>query len=236
MSNLKSTFEQSNYEMEYSQTEENYLKAIYKLSKLAPSGVSTKSIGDVLSIKSPTVSDMLKRLSEKKLINYARYKGVSLTKKGDSIALNIIRKHRLWETFLVDVLDFKWDEVHTIAEQLEHINSIELVNRLDEYLDFPQFDPHGDPIPDRNGKIVQRIENTLDKVTAGNDVVMVGVKDHSPNFLKYLARLGLDLGEKISVVNIIDYDNSYIIKLVDESEKAISHQVCKNIIIITEDE
>lgn len=222
--------------MVYSQTEENYLKAIYKLSKLQPKGVSTKSIGDVLDIKSPTVSDMLKKLSDKKLIKYARYKGVALTKEGEIIALKIIRKHRLWETFLVEKFKFKWDEVHTIAEQLEHINSPELVNRLDEYLDFPQFDPHGDPIPDKNGKIIQRVEKTLDKIASGAEAVMVGVKDHSPKFLKYLESLRLNLGQKISVINIIDYDKSYVIKTEDESEKIISHQVCKNIIVKNEDE
>ncbi|MEQ9187735.1 MAG: metal-dependent transcriptional regulator [Cryomorphaceae bacterium] len=222
--------------MEYSQTEENYLKAIYKLSKLQPKEVATKSIGDMLEIKPPTVSDMLKKLSDKKLIKYARYKGVSLTKEGETIALKIIRKHRLWETFLVEKFKFKWDEVHAIAEQLEHINSPELVTRLDEFLDYPQFDPHGDPIPDKNGMIIQRVEKTLDKVESGDQVVMVGVKDHSPNFLKYLESLEFSLGGQISVVNIIDYDKSYVIKTKDESEKIISHQVCKNIIIKKGDE
>jgi len=158
--------------MGYSQAEENYLKTIYKLSKVQPKGVSTKSIGDILYIKPPTVSDMLKRLGDKKLINYTRYKGVTLSKEGEAIALKIIRKHRLWETFLVEKFKFKWDEVHNIAEQLEHINSPELVDRLDEYLDFPHFDPHGDPIPDKNGKIIQRFEKTLDQFSPGAVVVM----------------------------------------------------------------
>lgn len=139
--------------MGQSKTEEDYLKAIYKLSKVQPKGVATKSIGDLLNIKPPTVSDMLRKLGDKKLIKYAKYEGVLLTSEGENIALKIIRKHRLWETFLVDHFNFKWDEVHDIAEQLEHIDSPELVNRLDEYLGFPKFDPHGDPIPDKEGVI-----------------------------------------------------------------------------------
>ena len=111
-----------------------------------------------------------------------------------------------------------------------------MVNRLDEYLDYPQFDPHGDPVPDKNGKIIQRIEKTLDKVASGAEAVMIGVKDHSPKFLKYLESLRLNLGQKISVINIIDYDKSYVIKTEDESEKIISHQVCKNIIVKNDDE
>ncbi len=217
--------------MGYSQTEENYLKAIYKLSKLQSKGVSTKSIGNLLEIKSPTVSDMLKKLNDKKLIKYARYKGVSLTKEGETVALKIIRKHRLWETFLVEKFRFKWDEVHNIAEQLEHIDSPELVNRLDEYLDFPQFDPHGDPIPDKNGKISMRHDKTLDKANEEEQVVMVGVKDHSTEFLKYLESLNLKLGVEITVVKIVEYDKSFVVMIEDKSEKIISHQVSKNIIV-----
>ncbi len=217
--------------MAYSQTEENYLKAIYKLSRLQSKGVSTKAIGDILDITPPTVSDMLKRLHSKNLIKHAKYKGVFLTEEGEKIALKIIRKHRLWETFLVEKFKFKWDEVHDIAEQLEHIDSPELVNRLDAYLNHPQFDPHGDPIPDENGKIHIRFEKTLDSIKTGEQVIMVGVKDHTPEFLQYLVQLDLKLGDKISVLKIIDFDKSCVIKTSDEIEREISHKVCKNIII-----
>ncbi len=217
--------------MDFSHAEENYLKVIYKLSKLQPKGVSTKSIGDLLQIKSPTVSDMLRKLSNKKLIKYAKYKGVSLTKRGEQIALKVIRKHRLWETFLVQKFKFKWDEVHGIAEQLEHIDSSELVNRLDEYLNFPQFDPHGDPIPDKNGEIADRHSKTLDQVKKGSDVIVVGVKDHSSEFLKYIESLSLTLGAKVSVIDVINYDKSFIVKVNDGKEIGLSLQVCKNLFI-----
>ena len=160
--------------MRYSRAEENYLKAIYKLSRVQMNDVSTKAIGELLQIKPPTVSDMLKKLAVKKLANYEKYKGVSLTQKGELHALKVIRKHRLWETFLVEKLDFTWDKVHDIAEQLEHIHSTDLVNRLDKFLNFPKFDPHGDPIPDENGVIELRHEKTLDSIANGSTAVMVG--------------------------------------------------------------
>ncbi|MFT6748088.1 MAG: DtxR family Mn-dependent transcriptional regulator [Glaciecola sp.] len=217
--------------MKSSQTEENYLKAIYKLTKIQPKGVLTKSIGELLEIKSPTVSDMLKKLGDKKLIKYAKYKGVTLTKSGEKIALKVIRKHRLWETFLVERFKFKWDEVHQIAEQLEHIDSSELVKRLDEYLDFPRFDPHGDPIPDEKGVFLQKHDKTLDQVNEKEKVIMVGVKDHSSQFLQYLDTSGLRLGTEISVVQVIEYDNSYVVELENETRLSLSAQVAKNIIV-----
>ena len=217
--------------MGHSHTEENYLKAIYKISKLQPKGVSTKSIGELLQIKSPTVSDMLRKLGDKKLIKYAKYRGVTLTKEGEHIALKIIRKHRLWETFLVEKFKFKWDEVHDIAEQLEHIDSPELVNRLDQYLGFPQFDPHGDPIPDKNGVIATRHNKTLDKVKAGKSVIIVGVKDHSSDFLKYIESISLTLGADVKVKEVIKYDNSLVVKVNDSVERSLSLQICKNLFV-----
>lgn len=217
--------------MGHSHTEENYLKAIYKLSKLQPKGVSTKSIGELLQIKSPTVSDMLRKLGDKNLIKYAKYKGVTLTSEGELIALKIIRKHRLWETFLVEKFKFKWDEVHDIAEQLEHIDSAELVNRLDEYLDFPQFDPHGDPIPDKNGVIATRHNKTLDQVNEGECVIIVGVKDHTSDFLKYIESISLTLGAKVKVIEVINFDHSFVVKVNDDTERSLSLQVCKNLFV-----
>ena len=215
--------------MKSSQTEENYLKAIYKLAKSQPDGISTKSIGDLLNIKSPTVSDMLKKLAAKKLIKYALYKGVSLTKKGEMIALQVIRKHRLWETFLVDKFGFKWDEVHDVAEQLEHIDSSKLIDRLDAYLGFPQFDPHGDPIPNEEGVISYRHDRTLDEVGEGEKVILVGVKDHSKLFLNYLEGNQLTLGVEIIVLKVIEYDKSLSVTLNGKREQSLSYQVCKNL-------
>ncbi|MFT6715824.1 MAG: DtxR family Mn-dependent transcriptional regulator [Saprospiraceae bacterium] len=217
--------------MKISQTEENYLKAIYKLMKIQPKGVLTKSIGELLAIKSPTVSDMLKKLSDKKLIKYTKYKGVTLTKSGEKIALKVIRKHRLWETFLVERFEFKWDEVHDIAEQLEHVESPELVRRLDKYLDFPKFDPHGDPIPNEEGVFLQKHDLTLNQVNEKEEVIMVGVKDHSSQFLQYLDASNLRLGTKITVVEIIEYDNSYVVELESGGRLSLSDQVAKNLIV-----
>ncbi len=217
--------------MRQSHTEENYLKAIYSLSEIQPEGVSTKSIGELLEIKSPTVSDMLKKLASKKLIKYERYKGVSLTKGGEIIALKVIRKHRLWETFLVNKFGFKWDEVHDIAEQLEHIDSGKLVDRLDAYLGFPQFDPHGDPIPNKNGIISILYERTLDQVGEGEKVILVGVKDHTKLFLKYLESNNLTLGARISVLQAVEYDRSLVVRIGRKGERSLSFQVCKNLYV-----
>ena len=140
----------------HSFTEENYLKAIYHLSTGNNSVVSTNQIAEITNTKAASVTDMLKKLAEKKLINYIKYQGVTLTEAGKNAAVNIVRKHRLWEVFLVEKLGFKWDEVHDIAEELEHINSESLINRLDDFLGNPAADPHGDPIPDRSGTIHQK--------------------------------------------------------------------------------
>jgi len=146
--------------METSFTEENYIKAIFKLEELNQSkAVSTNDIAIKLSMQPASVTDMIKRLAEKKIVSYKKYHGVLLTVKGKKIALTIIRKHRLWEVFLVKKLNFKWDEVHEIAEQLEHINSNELVEKLDDFLGNPKFDPHGDAIPDKEGNM--RVVNSI---------------------------------------------------------------------------
>jgi DtxR family transcriptional regulator, Mn-dependent transcriptional regulator len=216
---------------EQSQTEENYLKAIYKLSKIQPTGISTKSISELLKIKSPTVSDMLKKLAAKKLINYEKYKGAQLTSSGEKVALKVIRKHRLWETFLVAQLSFKWDEVHDIAEQLEHIYSPELVDRLDKFLGFPKTDPHGDPIPDKDGNIEVNYQLTLDKIKSHEKVHMVGVNDHTSEFLNYLDGLKMKLGSLIEVVAVTEYDGSLSIKLDKSKTHHISEQVAKNIFV-----
>lgn len=177
-------------------TEENYLKAIFKLLEKGGKTVSTTAIADRMNTKAATVTDMLKRLAEKKLINYQKYQGVTLTDKGKAIAVSIIRKHRLWEVFLVEKLHFKWDEVHDIAEQMEHINSDELVNRLDGFLNHPKFDPHGDPIPDAKGVFNRKKSLLLAEIAVGETCVMTGVVDHSTSFLQYLDKVGLSIGKK----------------------------------------
>ena len=217
--------------MKNSLAEENYLKAIYKLSKIQPQGIATKSIGELLKIKPPTVSDMLKKLASKKLINYEKYKGVKLTKKGEEVALKVIRKHRLWETFLVEYLDFKWDEVHEMAEQLEHVQSNELINRLDKFLNYPKFDPHGDPIPSEDGFISFHSGRTLDQIAVSNEAIVVGVRDHTPDFLKYLDKHGIQLGVKLKVEYIEAYDGSMQVELKPHKKQLLSAQVCQNILV-----
>ncbi len=212
-------------------TEENYLKAIFKLEKTATDGVSTNSIADMINTKASSVTDMIKKLSDKKLVSYKKYKGVSLTKKGRDVAVSIIRNHRLWEVFLVEKLNFKWDEVHDLAEELEHINSKKLTERLDEFLDYPKYDPHGDPIPDKDGNVNHHKNVTLADIKPKDKVIVVGVKEHSKSYLKYLESLDLVLGAEILVNDIVDFDHSMTATVNNSNKINISHQASKNLIV-----
>jgi len=212
-------------------TEENYLKAIFSLTGNTEKGVSTNSIARSLDTKASSVTDMMKKLSEKGLVVYKKYYGVSLTPDGQKIALATIRKHRLWEVFLVDKLHFNWDEVHEIAEQLEHIQSPELTNRLDDFLENPKYDPHGDPIPNSQGKIEDLREKTLlSELTIGDTGTLVGVSDSSSIFLQHLERSDLKLGTVIEIRNVFEFDKSLNI-LVNGDEKHISQRVADNLIV-----
>ncbi|MDQ3191327.1 MAG: metal-dependent transcriptional regulator [Bacteroidota bacterium] len=212
-------------------TEENYLKAIYKLSQSHENGVNTNAIAEMLQTKASSVTDMIKKLSEKDLVNYVKYQGVTLTLKGKKIAVNIIRKHRLWEFFLVNHLNFKWDEVHDIAEELEHINSEKLIDNLDKFLDHPKFDPHGDPIPDKEGNIYQHKEVSLADLNDKQTGIIVGVKDHSTQFLKYLEGIHLLLGMKVKVIKKFEYDDSVLVSTEDNKEIIVSNKVSRNLYI-----
>ena len=212
-------------------TEENYLKAIFKLLEKGGETVSTTAISERMNTKAATVTDMIKRLAEKKLINYQKYQGVSLTEKGKAIAVNIIRKHRLWEVFLVEKLNFRWDEVHDIAEQMEHINSEKLVDRMDSFLNYPKFDPHGDPIPDAKGVFNRKKSLLLSEINAGQHCTMTGVVDHSTNFLQYLNRVGLSIGKKIKLIEIIGFDKSIQVQVDGKEKVFLSHDVAKNLLV-----
>lgn len=216
----------------HSYTEENYLKAIYHLSSVQGLAVSTNQIAEIISTKAASVTDMLRKLSDKKLINYVRYQGVTLTEEGKTAAVQIIRKHRLWEVFLVEKLGFKWDEVHDIAEELEHINSESLINRLDDFLGNPSIDPHGDPIPDRLGKIHHKKMLRITEMTENECGIISGVSEHSSAFLKLLEKLGLTLGAHILIKEIIEFDGSIVLQINETIEKTISREVAKNILII----
>jgi DtxR family Mn-dependent transcriptional regulator len=212
-------------------TEENYIKAIYHLSEDGKKAVNTNSIAELTNTKASSVTDMLKKLAEKELINYVKYQGVTLTEQGRMTAILIIRKHRLWELFLVEKLQFKWDEVHDIAEELEHIKSDVLVDRLEEFLGNPRVDPHGDLIPDKNGKFHAKDLIRISKMQAGEKGVISGVSEHSPKFLQYLEKTGLILGNKIIVHEIIEFDGSVILSL-ENKEITISREAAKNILIL----
>ena len=216
----------------HSFTEENYLKAIYHLSEGNTMAVSTNQIAEMTSTKAASVTDMLKKLAEKKLINYIKYQGVTLTGTGVNAAVNIIRKHRLWEVFLVEKLGFKWDEVHDIAEELEHINSETLINRLDDFLGNPAADPHGDPIPDRSGLIKHKKLVKISDMHPGESGTVSGVSEHSSVFLKLLEKMGLTLGTKIIVSELIEFDGSIMLTIDQKTERTISREVAKNILVI----
>ena len=213
-----------------SYTEENYLKAIFSLSKKSGGAVSTNHIADKLATKPSSVTDMIKKLAEKKLVDYKKYQGVTLTNEGRKTAVSIIRNHRLWEVFLVEKLDFKWDEVHEFAEQLEHIKSDQLIERLDAFLNFPTHDPHGDPIPDKDGNIEQNLREPLSSIDKDKTCILVGVNDSSSDFLKFLDTSYIKLGSTIKVLHKEGFDNSMRI-LIDKNEISISHQITKNLLV-----
>ena len=212
-------------------TEENYLKSIYHLSATDADTVSTNSIAALMNTKPASVTDMLKKLSDKKLINYIPYQGVNLTGAGKVVALNIVRKHRLWEYFLVEKLHFKWDEVHELAEELEHISSADLINRLDQFLDFPKYDPHGDPIPDIKGNINKAELKPLSSLNVTDTGVIMGVREHAAVFLQYLEKMGLTIGKEIRLTEIADYDLSVTLCINNTKLINISRDVAKNILI-----
>jgi DtxR family Mn-dependent transcriptional regulator len=211
-------------------SEENYLKAIFHLTSVTNSEVSTNSIAETMETKASSVTDMLKKLAEKDLVNYKKYQGVSLTDKGKLSAIMIVRKHRLWEVFLVEKLDFSWDEVHDIAEQLEHIKSEKLINKLDDFLGNPTEDPHGDPIPDANGKIISTEKQLLSELLEKQNGICVGVKDTSAEFLKFLDKQQIALGSKIEIISKETFDLSLKIK-VDSKELTISNKIASNLFV-----
>ena len=210
--------------------EENYLKAILSISLNEDGKVSTNSISREIGTSAASVSDMLKKLQDKKLIKYEKYKGVELSKKGKLKAINILRKHRLWETFLVNNLGFNWGEVHDVAEQLEHIKSSELIDRLDAYLSFPKYDPHGEPIPNKEGNIPSRNTIPLNELTDGVKGNVMGVTLDDKTFLEYLTQLNISIGTEIELIEKIIFDKSLSIKI-ENNNKHISNDVAKHLLI-----
>jgi DtxR family Mn-dependent transcriptional regulator len=211
-------------------SEENYLKTIYHLTTISDAEVSTNAIAEMMETKASSVTDMLKKLADKDLVNYIKYQGVSLTNKGKLTAKMIVRKHRLWEVFLVEKLNFPWDEVHDIAEQLEHIKSEQLINKLDDFLGNPTEDPHGDPIPNAKGQIIAIEKQLLSELSENQTGICVGVKDSSSEFLKYLDKQGIALGSRIEIIEKETFDSSLKINL-DSKELTISNKIAGNLFV-----
>lgn len=213
------------------QTEENYLKAVFKITENGDKAASTNAIAAMVNTSAASVTDMLKRLAGKGFLNYEKHRGVNLSEHGAVLATNLVRKHRLWEVFLVKMLDFSWDKVHDIAEQLEHVQSDELVERLDLFLERPQFDPHGDPIPDANGKMAMRKQILLSSLAPNSEAVLVGVQESDATFLQYLDKMRLSLGTQLKIIERFEYDGSMKIMLSGGEEITISHKVCENLFV-----
>lgn len=216
-----------------SHTEENYLKAVYKLAEADPetAGVSTNRIAAALATRAASVTDMLRRLADKGLLDYERYRGVQLTAEGRRLALLTIRKHRLWEVFLVQQLGFNWDEVHEVAEELEHVQSPLLMRRLDAFLGHPALDPHGDPIPAEDGAVRRPATRLLADLGVGERGTLAAVKNTSVPFLQYLNKAGLQLGATIEVLDKVAFDNSFELRVNQERTALISAEVSRNLFV-----
>ena len=218
--------------MELTTAEENYLKVIYHLSEEGKKSVSTNDIAAQIQTKPASVSDMLRKLGEKEVIQYRKYYGLQITELGKRLALQTIRKHRLWEVFLVDKLHFAWDEVHEVAEQLEHIQSPLLIERLDAYLNYPKFDPHGDPIPDAYGDVRTRPRCALNEMDIDQSGQIVAVKDSSAAFLRYLDKVGAYIGARIKILDKVEFDGSIEILVDQKKTLFMSKDVASNILVL----
>ena len=217
-------------------TEENYLKTLFQITTESVLKVEagTNEIAEHLGVKPASANDMLKRLKEKKLIKYEKYGKSALTKEGKKIAIEIVRKHRLWETFLFEKLAFSWDEVHEVAEQLEHIQSKKLIDKLDQFLNYPSHDPHGDTIPNAKGELNIQVRKTLLEETVGHQCKMVGVKDNSAAFLQYVDKLGLAINKTIKIKSKEVYDDLIEIE-VNGIKNNVSPKFAENIIIVCDE-
>ena len=214
--------------LNYSTSEENYIKAIYHLQ--GEGTVNTNQLAGELKTRPASVTDMMKKLRAKKLVHYEAYKGFKLTAEGKKLALLIIRRHRLWEFFLAEKLRFSWDEVHEVAEQLEHIQSEKLIEKLDKFLDYPQYDPHGDEIPSKNGKFKIEVKKTLADCKPGSVCEVVSVKDNDTDFLQYVGSLGIGINSKVEVINKLNFDGTLSLQI-DENKVSVSQKIAENIYI-----
>ncbi len=216
--------------MSFTTSEENYIKSIYHLQQ-ETGLVNTNSLAAEMQTRAASVTDMLKKLKTKKLLQYEKYKGFKLNEAGKKAALEVVRKHRLWEFFLVEKLKFDWDKVHSIAEDLEHISSEELIHRLDNFLGNPSFDPHGDPIPDKHGKIPVINQQSLSDIPLKKPVTVSSVSNQTPQMLEMLKHYNIALGTSITVLKHFEFDGSLEVKVLKQSSCIISEQVAKNVFV-----
>ena len=211
-------------------SEENYLKTLFKLENQKDKKVNNTALAKALNLNPATVLEMIRKLAERKMVQLKPDKSIQLTDKGKKKALLTIRKHRLWEVFLVEKMNYKWNEVHELAEQLEHIESTDLVDRLDGFLNHPSFDPHGDPIPDKNGKIKINQSVPLSDCTAGKFYIVINLIDTSDAFLQFLGKLNILPGLKIKLLEKLEYDNSFSVEVLKKTVQ-LSEKVARNILV-----
>lgn len=221
--------------LNFTSSEENYLKAVYHLQS-EDDKVSTNALAQKLNTRPASVTDMMKKLDAKKLLHYTPYYGFHLTDQGKKAALNIIRRHRLWEVFLSQKLGFEWDEVHSIAEELEHVSSKKLIDKLDAFLDHPDFDPHGDPIPDSRGKIKAPARHTIDTLPLHQPATVCRVANQSTGMLELIMHKNIRIGTRLEVKKHFEFDHSYELKLKSNTLITISEQLAKNIFVTYEGE
>jgi DtxR family Mn-dependent transcriptional regulator len=212
-------------------TEENYLKAIYRLSEGGTRAVLTNALAETMNTRAASVTDMVKKLSTKNLISYEKYYGVKITRQGKNEALMVVRKHRLWETFLVEKLNFNWDEVHEVAEQLEHIQSPLLIEKLDEFLGHPSVDPHGHPIPDKNGRIIEVKHVQLSRLAVNKKTYIRSVTNGSPSFLQYLSKIGIYIGASVTILERVEFDGSLEVRIDGKNRAFISRDAGDNLMV-----
>lgn len=212
------------------ESEEDHIKVIFKLFERSGQAVSTNAIAEQMKTSPASVTDMIRRLSNKKLVAYRKYYGVTLNTQGNTVATTLIRRNRLWKVLLAQKLNFKWDEVEEVADQLEHIHSDKLVDELDRMLDFPKYDVYGDPIPDALGKYILRSRYPLTEVSFGQQLTVVGIIDHTPGFLRYLDNQNISIGTEIIILEKFEFDRSYLI-LHKGIEKQLSHMIAQNLLV-----
>ena len=210
--------------------EENYLKALFSLSN-NKGEVNVNDLSKRLDLKMPTITSMMKKLATKKLVHYESYKPIRLTGKGKKEAVQIIRKHRLTEMYLVEKMGFGWEQVHEIAEQIEHVRSPEFFAKMDELLGYPELDPHGSPIPDKNGKMVWKEYSKLSECKQGDTVKMASVINTSDEFLKFLNSREIHLGLKMKIKSVEPFDNTMVVSYDKRSSETLSHTVCKRLLV-----